>query len=101
MLHEADVYVQPSVLAHDGQMEGVPVALMEAMAARVPVVATALSGVPELVQDQQTGCSCNPGRHSACTGGPGGLRDPAGHCVAQQSWCSDSSRPSSTSCERP
>jgi colanic acid/amylovoran biosynthesis glycosyltransferase len=38
-----------------GKMEGIPVALMEAMASRIPVVATAISGVPELVRPGQTG----------------------------------------------
>ena len=32
-------------------MEGIPVALMEAMACKVPVIATRLSGIPELVTD--------------------------------------------------
>jgi len=51
----ASVVVQPSVVAADGQMDGIPVALMEAMAARKPVVASALSGVPELVEDGVSG----------------------------------------------
>ena len=41
-------------------MEGIPVALMEAMAAGVPVVATRLSGIPELVQDGVTGLLVEP-----------------------------------------
>jgi glycosyltransferase involved in cell wall biosynthesis len=36
-------------------MEGIPVALMEAMASHIPVVATAISGVPELVRPGETG----------------------------------------------
>ncbi len=60
MLHAADVYVQPSVVAADGQMEGVPVALMEAMAAGVPVIASALSGIPELVRHRETGLLVPP-----------------------------------------
>ncbi|MCW2599999.1 MAG: Colanic acid biosynthesis glycosyltransferase WcaL [Frankiales bacterium] len=59
-LHGADCYVQPSVVAQNGQMEGIPVALMEAMAAGLPVVATALSGVPELVRDGVTGLLVPP-----------------------------------------
>lgn len=59
-LHQADVYVQPSVVESSGKMEGIPVALMEAMAAGVPVVATRLSGVPELVQDGVTGVLVAP-----------------------------------------
>jgi glycosyltransferase involved in cell wall biosynthesis len=36
-------------------MEGIPVALMEAMASGIPVVATSISGVPELVRNGDTG----------------------------------------------
>ena len=48
VLAAADVFVLPSVIAPDGDMEGIPVALMEALAAGLPVVATRQSGVPEL-----------------------------------------------------
>jgi glycosyltransferase involved in cell wall biosynthesis len=51
----ATAMVLPSVTARDGQMEGIPVALMEAMAAGVPVISTRLSGIPELVRDGETG----------------------------------------------
>jgi glycosyltransferase involved in cell wall biosynthesis len=54
-LSQADCYVQPSVIAPDGQMEGIPVALMEAMASTVPVVATDISGITELVRHRETG----------------------------------------------
>jgi colanic acid/amylovoran biosynthesis glycosyltransferase len=55
MLSEADCYVQPSVITSSGKMEGVPVALMEAMASGVPVIATSISGIPELVKNGETG----------------------------------------------
>lgn len=55
LLATADVYVQPSVVAKNGQMEGIPVALMEAMAAELPVIASRLSGIPELVRPGSTG----------------------------------------------
>lgn len=61
LLPSADVYVQPSVVTPAGKMEGIPVALMEAMACGIPVVATALSGVPELVQPGVTGYLVPPG----------------------------------------
>jgi colanic acid/amylovoran biosynthesis glycosyltransferase len=51
----ADVVVLSSVVAASGQMEGIPVALMEALACEVPVVASRLSGIPELVLDGETG----------------------------------------------
>jgi glycosyltransferase involved in cell wall biosynthesis len=55
MLSEADCYVQPSVVTPAGKMEGIPVALMEAMASKIPVIATEISGIPELVIDGETG----------------------------------------------
>ncbi len=59
-IERADVFVLPSIVAADGQMEGIPVALMEAMAARRPVVASALSGIPELVENEVTGLLVDP-----------------------------------------
>ncbi len=61
LLPEADCYVQPSIVTAAGKMEGIPVALMEAMACRVPVVATSISGVPELVRNGETGLLVVPG----------------------------------------
>lgn len=54
-LRQADAFLLPSVTAADGDMEGIPVALMEAMAAGVPVVSTFHSGIPELVEDGVSG----------------------------------------------
>lgn len=51
LLCRADAAVLPSVTARDGDEEGLPVALMEAMASRLPVVSTRHSGIPELVRD--------------------------------------------------
>lgn len=50
-LAAADVFVLPCRVAPDGDRDGVPVALMEAMAAGLPVISTPVSGVPELVDD--------------------------------------------------
>jgi glycosyltransferase involved in cell wall biosynthesis len=43
-----------------GDMDGIPVALMEAMSQQIPVVSTRLSGIPELVLDEQTGLLASP-----------------------------------------
>ncbi|KNG93538.1 glycosyltransferase [Pseudaestuariivita atlantica] len=55
LLAGADMLVLPSFA------EGVPVVLMEAMAAQVPVVTTRIAGVPELVEDGVSGLLVPPG----------------------------------------
>jgi glycosyltransferase involved in cell wall biosynthesis len=51
----AAVYVQPSRVAADGDRDGIPNVLLEAMAMGLPVVATNVSGIPEVVRDQHNG----------------------------------------------
>jgi glycosyltransferase involved in cell wall biosynthesis len=48
-MRASDAVVLASRVAEDGDRDGIPVSLMEAMAAGVPVVATAVSGIPELI----------------------------------------------------
>jgi colanic acid/amylovoran biosynthesis glycosyltransferase len=55
MLGWCDALLCPSVTAQNGDSEGIPVALMEAMGSGIPVVATTHSGIPELVIDGKTG----------------------------------------------
>jgi colanic acid/amylovoran biosynthesis glycosyltransferase len=54
-ISDCHVLLQPSITAHDGDQEGIPVALMEAQAGGIPVIATRHSGIPELVLDGRTG----------------------------------------------
>jgi glycosyltransferase involved in cell wall biosynthesis len=61
LLGQADIVVQPSVVLPSGKTEGIPVAMMEALAAERAVVASRLSGVPELVVDGETGLLVEPG----------------------------------------
>lgn len=51
----ADLFVLASVTTETGRVEGIPVALMEALALEVPCVATAVSGVGELIQHKESG----------------------------------------------
>ena len=55
LMQEADVFVQHSITGPDGDTEGLPVALLEAMASGLPVVSTLHSGIPEAVEDGATG----------------------------------------------
>jgi len=58
-LQRGDCYIQPSIIAPNKKMEGIPVSIMEAMASNLPVVATKISGIPELVRHQLTGLLVN------------------------------------------
>jgi colanic acid/amylovoran biosynthesis glycosyltransferase len=60
-VRRADALVQASRTAPDGDMEGLPVAVAEAMALRRPVVATRHSGIPELVVHDETGLLADEG----------------------------------------
>lgn len=52
---EATVFVLPSRVDEDGDRDGIPNVIAEAMAMGLPVVATDVSAIPELVQDNVTG----------------------------------------------
>lgn len=60
MMQQADVVVLPSIYGSRGDREGIPVVLMEAMASGCAVVASKISGIPELVEDGVTGTLCPP-----------------------------------------
>lgn len=54
-LQSSDLLLAPSVEAKDGNQEGIPNAIKEAMLMNVPVISTFHSGIPELITDNQTG----------------------------------------------
>lgn len=61
LLGEADVLAAPSVPTRRGKREGIPLVLIEAMASGVPVVASGISGIPELIEDGVSGLLVPPG----------------------------------------
>jgi glycosyltransferase involved in cell wall biosynthesis len=60
-LREAAVFAHPSVVERRGAMDGIPNTILEALAVQTPVVATRLSGIPEVVRDGETGLLVEPG----------------------------------------
>jgi glycosyltransferase involved in cell wall biosynthesis len=57
---EAMLFVLPCVMARDGDRDGIPNVLIEAMAMQLPVVSTRHSGIPELVEDEVNGLLVPP-----------------------------------------
>lgn len=54
-LREAAVFAAPCVVAQDGDRDGLPTVLLEAMATGTPSVATGATGIPEIIQNDSTG----------------------------------------------
>jgi glycosyltransferase involved in cell wall biosynthesis len=58
-MDQAHVFTLPSILT-PGQREGIPIVILEAMARGVPVVSTNLYGIPEAIEDGETGLLVEP-----------------------------------------
>lgn len=56
----ATVFALPSQVLDDGDRDGIPNVLVEAQAMGVPVISTAISGIPELAEDGVTGLLVPP-----------------------------------------
>jgi glycosyltransferase involved in cell wall biosynthesis len=57
---DADVFVLPCRVDDDGDRDGIPNVLLEAMAMELPVVSTRVSGIPELLEDGRNGLFVEP-----------------------------------------
>jgi glycosyltransferase involved in cell wall biosynthesis len=58
-------FVLPCVRAKDGNMDGIPNVVLEALACGCPSISTRLSGVPEIIEDRATGLLVEPGDEQA------------------------------------
>jgi len=59
-IKESDVFLLPCIKAKNKDVDGIPVALMEAMALEKPIVSTIISGIPELVENKKNGFLVEP-----------------------------------------
>ncbi len=78
-LRRADIFVLACRQAENGDLDGIPISLMEAMAAGVPVISTRLSGIPELIEDGEEGRLAEPGDPDSLAAAlQAAIADPAG-----------------------
>ncbi len=54
-LSRAEVFALPCIIADDGDVDGLPTVILEAMALGIPVVSTRLVGIPEMIVHEQNG----------------------------------------------
>lgn len=60
-LRNSNVMVLPCIKDANGDMDGIPVVLIEAMAMGIPVISTDISGIPELITHRKSGLLVTPG----------------------------------------
>jgi len=72
---QATLGVFPCIVAEDGNRDGLPTVLLEALACELPVVSTPITGIPEIVIDGVTGMLRPPGDAAALAEAIGQLFD--------------------------
>lgn len=80
LYRRARFLVLPAIVTAEGDRDGIPVTLMEAMASGLACVSTPISGIPELVEDSVTGIMAPPGDSVALAGAIKTLRNNPGLC---------------------
>lgn len=55
LYNSSDIFVLPSVVDSQGNTEGLGVVLLEAMACKLPVIGSDVGGIPDIIQDGETG----------------------------------------------
>ena len=65
LFYDAHIFLHPSETGLDGNQEGVPNSMLEAMASGLPVFATAHGGIPEAIEDGVSGVLVQEGDHAA------------------------------------
>ena len=55
LLAGADIFVMPCVVHSSSDRDGIPNVIMEALAHRLPVVASDVAGISEVIRDRETG----------------------------------------------
>lgn len=82
LLDSADIFIAPCIVGADGNADGMPTVLLEAMATGVPCVSTAVTGIPEVVKNGSTGVLVRPGNPAALARAIKALGSPGADRVA-------------------
>ena len=62
-----EIYALSDVMVNASSIEGLPMTILEAMASKVPIVATRIGGIPDIIKDNETGLLVDSGDVGALT----------------------------------